>query len=60
MESGFDAGLVWAQACVSSVAVALGDGTCRRAILPIFFDLKELLALPEGADRAAVASDSEI
>lgn len=37
-----------------------GAGTCPRAILPIFFDLKELLALPEGADRAAVASDSEI
>ena len=48
------------QAYTNSIAGALGDDTCPRTILSIFFDLKKLPALPTGADRDAVACGSEI
>ena len=38
MESGLDAGLVWAmQACANSIAGASGDDTCPRAILHLLW-----------------------
>ena len=39
------------QARSNSIAGASGDDTCPRAILPIFFDLKKLPALPQRCRR---------